>query len=475
MQSLLHSAGALEQIKARAQQAATQTVDRSQVQRHILIDVAITFIGASALPKMDVVGKADPYFIATIDDKIKLISSVQPSTLTPVWNEIWRVKNVTNEGKLKIAVWDKDDGSPMDDFIGQCETDLSAGARELDIIGPAAGLKRIKGTLWVKVDRAPASSLNLLPYTFDGPLVYSRHFSPTVGLLTNSLDDNGRRLYSTWEMRLKGIQTFLSGPLQHWNTNYLAAQRIFGPGPASMALRASIQTGHRLLYARSTTNAFGTIDTQQDVLSLLTGGRKSPHRVKPAVYTYIISVDDDTFRFSETGAAFLVDFASKHALHANCAENVRYSGEFHPRPVTSQGDGWTSFDETVQNDPDVQWELVFDNNSGTYTPSKQLLPNLKSLLEYNFPGFNIIALDREDPGLEKSREACRTYALKIREEGTSELQPHVHVEGEETLSSRASISIAPVGSQNKKSMDDADESDFGVTGQELVPAYQSEL
>lgn len=54
----------------------------------------------------------------------------------------------------------------------------------------------------------------------------------------------------------------------------------------------------------------------------------TPHdhiqRIKPAVYTYII--DEETFRFSETGAAFFVDFASKHALHSSCAETVRYAG-----------------------------------------------------------------------------------------------------------------------------------------------------
>lgn len=32
------------------------------------------------------------------------------------------------------------------------------------------------------------------------------------------------------------------------------------------------------------------------------------------VYTYVIG-EDETFRFSETGASFFVDFASKHALH----------------------------------------------------------------------------------------------------------------------------------------------------------------
>lgn len=341
-------------------------------------------------------------------------------------------------------------------------------------------MKRIRGQIWVKMAIEPALSTHLLPYTFDGPIVYSRHFSPTVGLLTKSLDDNGRRLYSTWKMRLKGIHTFLPGPLQHWNANYSAAQRIFGPGPASMAIRASIQTGHNLLYARSTTNAFGTIDTRRDIINLLIGGRKSPQRVKPAVYTYIISAEDDSLRFSETGAAFFVDFASKHALHANCAQYVRFSGEFHPRP---RG-GWDSFnDDTTKSDDDVEWEFVIDNNSGSYAPSKDLLPNLKCLLEYNFPGFNVIALDRADPELEKSRESCRAYALRVREEGASDLQPHLHVEGEETLSSRASHSLplSPTSPLNKKSVDDADEADFvsdvnaETSFSEVSPAYQREL
>lgn len=329
------------------------------------------------------------------------------------------------------------------------------GVKELNLVSPT--IKRTRGSIFIKIDIKPPSAPNLLPYTFDGPIVYSRHFSPTVGILTKSLDDNGQRLYSTWKLRLKGIQTFLPGPLQHWNTSYSAAKRIFGPGPSSLAIRASIRAGHRLLYARSTRNAFGVIQNKQDIIDILTGGRNSPHRVKPAVYTYIISSEDDSFRFSETGAAFFVDFASKHALHANCSKHVRYSGEFHLRPQS----GWDFFNEELQqSDQDIQWEFVIDNNSGTYAPSKVLLPNLKRLLEYNFPGFNIIALDRDDPGLEKSREACRAYAVNVRKEQTSELQPHLHVEGEQTLSAQASLSGVPLGSQRKKSEDDAAGVDF---------------
>lgn len=233
-------------------------------------------------------------------------------------------------------------------------------------------------------------------------------------------------------MHIKGVPLFFRDEVQPWNREYKAAQSIF-QGPASLAVRSGIQAGHRMLYARSTTNGFGVVQGPEDVYALLRGGRGEPHRVKPAVYTYIIAVRDDTLRFSETGAAFFVDFASKHALHSNCAESVRYSGEFHPRP---EG-GWAAFSDDIP-DEKVRWEIVVDNNSGTYSPNAMLLPALKELLEYNFSGFGVFALDFKDPELEKSREACRAYALKWRGVGHNELQPHT-TEGEETLSHHASV------------------------------------
>lgn len=277
-----------------------------------------------------------------------------------------------------------------------------------------------------QIDSTPATDTKpeKRSYIFDGPIRFSRHFSPTIGRLTN-LDD--ARLYSTWKMFLRGIRLFFDDTVQPWNQNYKAAQTIF-QGPTSIAVRSTIQAGHRMLYARSTTNGFGVIQDIKDVMTLLHGGRpgdKLAHRVKPAVYTYIIAIDDDSFRFSETGAAFFVDFASKHALHANCARAVRYSGEFHPRP---EG-GWENFDDATP-DEQIRWELVIDNNSGTYSPDPMMLPTLKGLLEYNFPGFTIHAWDYNDPRLAQSREACRAYALAKRGVQQDELQPHQH--GEET-------------------------------------------
>lgn len=228
--------------------------------------------------------------------------------------------------------------------------------------------------------------------------------------------------------------------MQHWSRHYRAAQAIF-QGPTSIALRSGIQAGHRLLYARSASNGFGVIKSSKDVFALFRGGihRSSVdrtalygHRIKPAVYTYIISTDDDSLRFSETGAAFFVDFASKHALHSNCAKAVRYSGEFHPRPAG----GWARFSDAIE-DEEVEWEVVIDNNSGTYSPDPALLPKVKEIVEVNFPGFRVVALRHDDPELKASTEACRAYALSQRGMTEHELQPHV-TEGEETLMHQAS-------------------------------------
>lgn len=91
-------------------------------------------------------------------------------------------------------------------------------------------------------------------------------------------------------------------------------------------------------------------------------------------------------------------------------------------------------------DSDVEWEMVIDNNSGTYSPDPMMLPALKACMEYNFPGFNIVALDFNDPALKQSVEACRTYAMNVRGVRDDELQPHA-CRGEITL--RQQVTHAP--------------------------------
>jgi len=78
-----------------------------------------------------------------------LSSSVKGDTLTPVWNEHWKVRNVPTTATLIIEVHDKDMNTPNDDYIGKASVTVSPGAKEAVLESQL--LKRDRGTLWLKV------------------------------------------------------------------------------------------------------------------------------------------------------------------------------------------------------------------------------------------------------------------------------------------------------------------------------------
>ena len=66
----LHNA--LSRARAEAKDAAEALMDERHGGNNF-VDLTIKFIGASGLPKMDVVGSADPYFVAKLDDKLSFV------------------------------------------------------------------------------------------------------------------------------------------------------------------------------------------------------------------------------------------------------------------------------------------------------------------------------------------------------------------------------------------------------------------
>jgi hypothetical protein len=187
---------------------------------------------------------------------------------------------------------------------------------------------------------------------------------------------------------------------QHWNKKYKAAQAIFGNTAMSLVTQSALKVAHKVLYGQTIKDhERGHINDANELWKFIFSDPKTK-QIKPCVYTYII--DDHTWRFSETGVEFFVDCASKHALLANACEHVRYAGEFHPRPKY----GWNRCDD--------EWELVFDNGSGTYSPDADLLINLKELLLFNFPGLNIVTYGYKDPQLKESIEKLKDAAEKYK-------------------------------------------------------------
>jgi hypothetical protein len=336
-------------------------------------------------------------------------STIVPNTPTPTWDdEKWIVRNIPSNAKLSVKIYDKDDDKILDDYIGGFEIfnliNYHPPQKGHEIIGL---FDRHKGYFHLSIHSIQSSheTKHLPRYTFDGPCRYFRHDSFAIGRLTML---NADCIYSTWKISMRRISVFLKPQdRQHWNKKYKAAQTIFGNYPLSLASQSTIKLAHKVLYGRTLKHNENGLLTNGDDIWKFIFSDSSTKRIKPCVYTYII--DDNTWRFSQTGAQFFTDFASKHALLANCFEYVRYAGEFHPRPKY----GWDRWDD--------EWELVFDNGSGTYTPDSNLLINLKELLLFNFPGLNIVTYDHKDPQLKESMDELK-HAVERYKNSTTTIQ-----------------------------------------------------
>lgn len=317
------------------------------------------------------------------------------NTSAPKWDdEEWIVRNIPITAKLFVVLFDKDDEKLIDDYIGQFEIlnliNYHAPIGGHDIID-LAGHQKGHFHLSVQSIKSSEESKRLPRYTFDGLCRYFRHDSLAIGRLTML---NADCVYSTWKIQMKRISVFFPPhERQHWNRQYHVAKMIFGGCLLSLATKNALKLAHKTLYGRTLKhNENGRLNTADDLWKLVFVDQ-TIQQIKPCVYAYVI--DDHTWRFSETGHRFFTEIASKHALLANGSEYVRYAGEFHPRPKY----GWNRCDE--------EWELVFDNGSGTYAPTAGLLENLKELLLFNFPGLNVVTYDYKDPKLKDSMEQLK--------------------------------------------------------------------
>lgn len=129
---------------------------------------------------------------------------------------------------------------------------------------------------------------------------------------------------------------------------------------------------------------------------------------KGRIFTYVLTLDS-LLRFTETGKEFGIDMLSKHTMHSDVSIYIAFSGEFfvrrlqHPHRDPPEVGGHNEShppdlfeggppDDDPPKDPRY-YELVIDNDSGTYRPNGALLPKLKEFLSQNLPGLQIITLD----------------------------------------------------------------------------------
>ncbi|KAH7459550.1 uncharacterized protein KRP23_15110 [Phytophthora ramorum] len=366
--------------------------DESDLPEGALLDVELEIVSAKGIVAGDYLGvtalmkgqlsSSDGYAVIEVDGQKVAWTHPIFSTLEPVWNEKFFFKNVRPDSLCKLYLLDKDVNT--DDELGETQfmaanTDGAESTFELSISLNG----RNAGTIVVKVKSHPVIPEHINWFHEVGPVRYSVHSSVTAGFVTMSTSNAARIESLAYHIQLHNIPQFL--PTDHeWNKDYPTIQRIFSPDfPQAPVLRQAILTQHAVIYTHGAKNTkYGAISSPAEFFRLIHDGRRQE---KPVLFTYVITKNG--WYFSETGAAFFKDMLSKHMLHSGAAFSVLYAGEFR-------------VDNYLFDEP----KLVIDNDSGTYAPPKADLPQLKALIENNFPGILVDALDREDEDQQKTRK-----------------------------------------------------------------------
>ncbi len=211
---------------------------------------------------------------------------------------------------------------------------------------------------------------------------------------------------------------------------YVQFRPVIGAMFASTGLRgkilnAALHKQHNRIYNFDRSTEYGTFEpcTENAALQFL---RMAHFDEGGRVFTYVLTLDG-LLRFTETGKEFGIDLLSKHTMHSNVETYIACSGEFFIRRLqhahtTDNPDPHEKTHPTEElsggppkSDPPPNpsyYQLVIDNDSGTYRPDKSILPDLKAFLHRNFPGLGVVAMHWEEEKLQKMKEAQRNVKKK---------------------------------------------------------------
>lgn len=311
--------------------------------------------------------------------------------------------------------------------------------------------KHMHGDIYISMEvleKTPEDGQNGRMYTL-GPQWWTRHYSPLLGRIANTHDPaeedspigtetgNGnvsgqgqdkqkdKRQPRTYDFQANQLQ--LKGPvpaeLYHRYVEFKPwAKRMFtNSGLQGFVLSKALHHQHARVYNFDKSTVYGQFDEKNHGTDVTKHFLEMVHYDQGArIFTYVLTLDA-LFRFTETGKEFGIDMLSKHTMHSDVSMYIAFSGEFfirrlkHPRkppppePTESStqshppphGDNPTHPAEDIAGGPPKEdppkdpshYELVIDNDSGTYRPNAELLPILKSYMAANLPGLHILTLD----------------------------------------------------------------------------------
>lgn len=395
-------------------------------------------------------------------------------TTEPKWEDEWIVANVPASGfKLKCRLYDEDWPDHNDRLgnvtitVPRVDENYQGFSRQEFQAKKRSGSKR--AYLLKAVTSAFEKGVSMTPNLFVsiqvlgrsesephaqmytvGPTFYYRHFSPMIGRLagvqvnrnesedsqehdpeTNSGHEDRSQEKKTKKYDFQANELQLQGPvpvkLYH---RYVEFRPLIGlmfsrKGLRGRVLHKALTHQHNRIYNFDSSTEYGTFKPCSEEASLQflklvhfdQGGR---------LFTYVLTLDG-LFRFTETGKEFGIDLLSKHTMHSDVATYIACSGEFFVRrlkkPTASddvEPDQPTHPNEDLPGGPPHDsppakpeyYQLVIDNDSGTYRPEKSVLPELQKFLEKNFPGLGVVTLGCDDDEDQKLKEEQRAIKKK---------------------------------------------------------------
>ncbi|KAK7398143.1 hypothetical protein QQX98_012485 [Neonectria punicea] len=390
-------------------------------------------------------------------------------TIAPQWEDEWTVANVPPTGfVLKCRLYDED-YPDSDDRLGNVTIkvpQLSETSRGFPPPGqdfPAKKRVGSKRAYFVKgIASMVSSEIHMTPhvrismevlgksdppfahmYTI-GPTSWVKHYSPLIGRFTGtkvnanqeddargSQDKKGKKKRGTQKYDFQANEMQLCGPvppvMYHRFVEFrpIIASMFMSTGLRGKILNKALHGQHHRVYNFDRSTEWGKFEARSEEAALQflklahfdEGGR---------IFTYVLTLDG-MFRFTETGKEFGVDMLSKHTMHSDVATYIACSGEFFIRrlkhPVSSDDpntsepahpDGEISGGPPHDDPPPnpAYYQLIIDNDSGTYRPDKSILPDLTAFLEANFPGLGVIAMHWEEKKLQDMKEAQRATKKK---------------------------------------------------------------
>ncbi|KAH9221587.1 hypothetical protein DL95DRAFT_327631 [Leptodontidium sp. 2 PMI_412] len=434
--------------------------------------IKFTFHRAKNLPVSDLNSRSsDPYVHATLTSALPKRHKEDPDMIIrtptihkntdPVWDTEWIVAGIPSSGfRLKCRLYDED-ASDHDDRLGNVTVYVNrigpdwqgikdesfdikkrmASKRAYLIRSCAVMLSDVKmsGNLWLSAELLGESEKPHGRMYTVGLTSWVKHYSPMIGRIAGTKapgssqgqsDGSGENKPKTEKYDFQANQLQLEGPVPAELYHRFVEFKPFVKGMFSKAglrgrvLNHALHHQHASVYNFSNTTEYGTVKPKSEEAALQflkmvhfdEGGR---------IFTYVLTLDG-LLRFTETGKEFGIDLLSKHTMHSDVNIYIACSGEFFVRRLRHPEKSATSPEQETHPNSDLpggppnsappknphSYELVIDNDSGTYRPKGLVLPQLKEFLKKNFPGLHIITMECTDDALSKMKDEQRERKKK---------------------------------------------------------------